>query len=348
MTSLRTTLCELFGIDVPIFNVGFGQSATPELAAAVSNAGGCGVLGFSGGGMPPQEIRARIDRTRTLTDRPFGGNVIIAPLSSSTASEEDRAAVRARITAAIDARIPILVLFWGDPAPFIAAAHANGTKVVVQVGSPEEAAAAARSGVDAVIAQGVEAGGHVRATESIWTVLPRVVEAAGPVPVLAAGGIGDGRGIARALKLGAQGVSLGTRFVASSEAWVHERHKQRLVEAGVADTIFGTVFTVGWPDAPHRALRNKTVREWEAAGRPPIGARPGEGEVIGTRHEGWGDFPFYRYGVGMVTPTFEGDLDHAVMWAGESVSAVTDVRPAADIVRDLAREAEAALAMSYG
>ena len=344
MTSLRTPLCELFGIDIPIFNVGFGQGAPPELAAAVSNAGGCGVLGFTGGGMPPDEIRARIARTRTLTEWPFGGNVIIAALSSSDATEADRAAIRTRLTAAIDARIPILVLFWGDPAPFIAAAHANGTRVVVQVGSPEEAAAAARSGVDAVIAQGVEAGGHVKATESIWKVLPRVVEAAAPVPVLAAGGIGDGRGIARALKMGAQGVSMGTQFVASSEAWAHEEYKHRLIDAAAADTIFGRVFTVGWPEAPHRALRNKTVSEWEAAGRPPIGARPGEGEVIGTRHESWGDFPWYRYGVGMVTPTFEGDLGHAVMWAGESVTAVHDVRPAADIVRELAREAEAALA----
>jgi nitronate monooxygenase len=344
MTTLRTPLCELFGIDIPIFNVGFGQSATPELAAAVSNAGGCGVLGFTGGGMPPEEIRARIDRTRTLTERPFGGNVIIAALSSSTATDADRAAIQTRVIAAIDARIPILVLFWGDPAPFVARAHAQGTKLVVQVGSPEEAAAAAHAGVDAIIAQGVEAGGHVRATESIWEVLPRVVKAAAPVPVLAAGGIGDGRAIARALKLGAQGVSLGTRFVASSEAWVHERHKQRIVEAAATDTFFGLVFTVGWPDAPHRALRNKTVEEWEAAGRPPIGQRPGEGGVIGTRHESWGDFPWYRYGVGILTPTFEGDVDYAVMFAGQSVSAVHDVKPAGDIVRDLARDAESALA----
>ncbi len=343
MISLHTPLCDLLGIDVPIFNVGFGQSATPDLASAVSNAGGCGVLGFTGGGMPPDEIRARIERTRTLTQRPFGGNIIIAALSLPV-GDPSRAAIEERISAAIDARIPILVLFWGDPAPFVAAAHARGTKVFVQVGSPEEAAAAAGAGVDAVIAQGVEAGGHVKATESIWQVLPRVVEAVAPVPVLAAGGIGDGRGIARALRLGAQGVSMGTRFVASSEAFVHERHKQRIVDADVNDTFFGLLFTVGWPDAPHRALRNKTVEEWEAAGRPPVGQRPGEDEVIGTRHESWGDFPWYRYSVGIVTPTFEGDVEYAVMYAGESVRAVRDVRPAADIVRDLAREAEVALA----
>jgi nitronate monooxygenase len=340
--ALRTPLCDLLGIEVPILNVGFGEAATPELAAAVSNAGGLGVLGFTGGGMPPEEIRRRIERTRARTGRPFGGNIIISSLEGT--DEAARAATHEKIRAALDARIPVLVLFWGDPAPFVDPAHAAGTKLVVQVGSADEAAAAARSGVDAIIAQGVEAGGHVRAVDSIWDVLPRAVEAARGVPVLAAGGITDGASIARALRLGAQGVSLGTRFVASTEAWVHERYKEKLVEATASDTVFGLIFTVGWPDAPHRALRNRTVREWEAAGRPPEGRRPGEGEVIGTRHTTWGDFPMRRYQVGMVTPTFEGDVELAVIWAGQSVSAVRSVRPAAEIVASLVADAEKALA----
>jgi NAD(P)H-dependent flavin oxidoreductase YrpB (nitropropane dioxygenase family) len=340
--ALRTPLCDLFGIDVPILNVGFGQSATPELAAAVSNAGGLGVLGFTGGGMPPEEIRRRIEHTRARTSRPFGGNIIISDLEGT--DEAARAATRGKIAAALDARIPVLVLFWGDPAPFVDPAHAAGTKLVVQVGSAEEAGAAARAGVDAIIAQGVEAGGHVRAVDSIWDVLPRAVEAARGVPVLAAGGITNGTSIARALRMGAQGVSLGTRFVASTEAWVHERHKEKLVEATASDTVFGLIFTVGWPDAPHRALRNRTVREWEAAGSPPEGSRPGEGELIGTRHESWGDFPMRRYQVGMVTPTFEGDVELAVIWAGQSVDAVRSVRPAAEIVASLVADAEKALA----
>ena len=260
------------------------------------------------------------------------------------ADEAARAATRGKIAAALDARIPVLVLFWGDPAPFVDPAHAAGTKLVVQVGSAEEAAAAARAGVDAIIAQGVEAGGHVRAVDSIWDVLPRAVEVARGVPVLAAGGITDGTSIARALRMGAQGVSLGTRFVASTEAWVHERYKERLVEATASDTVFGLIFTVGWPDAPHRALRNRTVLAWEAAGSPPEGSRPGEGEVIGTRHEPWGDFPMRRYEVGMVTPTFEGAVELAVMWAGQSVDGVRSVCPAAEIVASLVADAEKALA----
>lgn len=225
---LRTPLCDLLGIDVPILNVGFGWSATPELAAAVSNAGGLGVLGL---GVPPDESRKRISRTRELTRRPFGGNIIIAAFHSPHATEEQREARRASIATALAERVPVLVLFWGDPAPFVGPAHAAGTKVLLQAGSAEEVAHAARSGVDAVIIQGREAGGHVRATRSIWEVLPEAVRVAGSTPVLASGGIGDGASIAQAFRMGAQGVSLGTRFVASAEAWIHPHYKARLVRA---------------------------------------------------------------------------------------------------------------------
>jgi NAD(P)H-dependent flavin oxidoreductase YrpB (nitropropane dioxygenase family) len=339
---LRTPLCDLIGIDVPIFSVGFGDGAGSELAAAVSNAGACGVLGFSA--MPPEEIVRRIERTRELTDRPFGGNIIIAALEAEDVPEEFKTAVRERIAATIAAQIPLLVLFWGDASPFVEAAHANGVRVALQVGSVDEAKRAADAGVDAVIVQGVEAGGHVRATESIWSVLPRAAQEISPTPTIASGGIGHGAAIARALAAGAQGVSLGTRFVASEEAFAHAHYKRRLIASSAQDTIFSELFDVGWPNAPHRALRNKTVEEWEAAGRPPSGQRPGEGEVIGIRHLPWGDRPWHRYEVGMLTPEFEGDPDYAVMWAGESVDAVRDVKPAAEIVRDLMRETEEALA----
>ena len=163
-----------------------------------------------------------------------------------------------------------------------------------------------------------------------------------PLPVLASGGIGDGAGIARALRLGAQGVSMGTRFVASREAWIHEKYKQRVIESGAEDTFYGDLFDVGW-QAPARALRNKTYQEWEAAGRPTSGQRPNEGTPIGISHFSWGDVPFQRYAPGMMTPRFDGDPDFGPMWAGESVSVVNEVKPAGDIVRDLVRETEAAL-----
>jgi nitronate monooxygenase len=339
---LRTPLCDLLGIDVPILSVGFGYGAGPELAAAVSNAGGFGVMGFSA--IPPDHISQRIRRARELTPRPFGGNVIIATFDSPYATDEMRARRRDQVLAALDEHIPAIVLFWGDPAPWVAPARAAGTKVIHQVGSADEASRAAASGVDVVIVQGTEAGGHVKATESIWTVLPAAVRACGSVPVIASGGIGDGRAIARALSLGAEGVSLGTRFVASSEAWVHPHYQRRLVEASADDTVLTPdLYDVGWRDAPHRALKNSTYQQWVEAGRPASGSRPGEGESIGTRRLPWGDEPWQRYASGMLIPAFDGDAEAAPMWAGESVDAVTSVKPAGEIVRDLVRETEEAL-----
>jgi nitronate monooxygenase/enoyl-[acyl-carrier protein] reductase II len=155
-------------------------------------------------------------------------------------------------------------------------------KVFIQVGSVAEATAAAEAGVDAIIAQGMEAGGHVKSTTALSTIVPAVVEAVRPVPVIASGGIADGRGLVAALGLGAQAVSIGTRFLACEEAHVPREYKERVVRSTAEDTVYTSLFDVGWPDAPHRVLRNKAIAEWEAAGRPPTGKRPGEGTVIGT------------------------------------------------------------------
>lgn len=342
LTALRTPLARDLGIEYPIFSVGFGESATPELVAAVSEAGGCGVLG----GCPPDEIRKRIQQTRQLTDRPFGQNVIIANHDHSGLDEDGQRYDRERVEAALAERVPILVLFWGDPSYFVQQAHEAGTRVLIQTGSVDEAVRAANAGVDAVIAQGVEAGGHVRATESLWDVLPRVVKAVEPLPVIASGAIGDGAGIARALRQGAQGVSLGTRFVASDEAWIHPTYKQRVVDSTSEETVLlHDFFNVGWPDTAHRVLRNRIVREWEASGRPPPGRRPSEQTPIGVRRRPWGGVEAWpRYASGMIPPDFDGDPDDGPMWAGTSVDAIQDIKPAAAIVGDLAREAEAALA----
>ena len=336
---LRTPLCRLLGIDVPIFSVGFGLGAGVDLAAAVSDAGGCGVLGS--GEKRLDYALLEIRRLRERTARPFGVNQIIA----AQAHPKLRPLLEERILAYIDKHVPLLVLFWGDPAPYVGEAHRHGVKVFIQVGSVEEAVTAAEAGVDAVIAQGAEAGGHVKSTTSIWEIVPAVVEAVAPVPVLASGGIGDGEAIAKALRLGAQGVSLGTRFVASEEAWLHVAYKDRIAASSASDTVYGEVFDIGWPGAPHRTLRNKVVEEWETAGRPPSGDRPGEGSVIGMRHLPWGeDRPWLRYETGSFVADFDGDPEYAPMWAGESVAAVNEIKPAADIVRDLVRETESTLA----
>jgi nitronate monooxygenase len=339
VTALLTGFCHWLGIEYPICSAGMGLAAGPELAAAVSNAGGFGVLGTHE--LAPDMIRSRIAQTRALTDRPFGVNIIIV----NDGSSEDLTLLAEAVGAVIAERPAALVLFWGDPGPYVAAAHADGVRVFVQVGSVADAQAVAAAGVDVVIAQGVEAGGHVRGTTSIWQLLPAVVAAVDPVPVLASGGIGDGAGIARALRLGAQGVSMGTRFVASEEAYVHPAHKQRIVASTAADTVHSELYDAWWPDAPHRTLRNKSFQEWEAAGCPPPGERPGEGTVIGTRPLPSGQVqPWPRYAVGSIPPGFEGDLDSVPMFAGESCDVINDIQPAAAIVRQLARDAEAALA----
>jgi len=344
--ALRTPLCSLLGIDWPVLSVGFGAGAGAELAAAVSNAGGLGVIGATG--MPDEALRSECERCRARTDRPFGVNLILAddPRDSPGEREEAIAYFRSAIASAADGGATVVVLFWGDPAPYCDEAHGRKLRLLVQVGSVEEAEQAVRAGVDAVIAQGVEAGGHVRGTTSIWELLPATVAAVAPAPVVASGGIGDGGGVARALRAGAQGVSLGTRFVASEEADVHPDYKARIVSSTADDTVYTeNLYGVGWPDAPHRTLRNRTYAEWVAAGSASPGGRPGEGEPIGRRRYPWWPEPdaWLRYSPGMATTAFEGDLDYAPLWAGESCSVVNDIKPAGLIVRDLVREATAAL-----
>lgn len=327
---LRTALCRQLGIEYPIFSVGMGGGmAGPELAAAVSNAGACGVLGM--GGLPAPYIRQQIQHLRTLTDKPFGVNIILPLLQEG------------QIETCLDEKIPILVLFWGDPKPYVEEAHRRGTKVFIQVGSVEEAKTAAEAGVDAIIAQGVEAGGHVKSTISLSTIVPAVVEAVKPVPVIAAGGIANGRGVVAALSLGAQAVSMGTRFLCSEETQVLRAYKEQVVKSKAEDTVYTFLFDVGWPDAAHRVLRNKAIDEWEAAGRPATGQRPGEASVMGTMTLAGTTVEMPKYAVFPPMPGFTGDIGYTALYAGESCSLVHDIKPAAQIVRDVVREAEAVI-----
>jgi NAD(P)H-dependent flavin oxidoreductase YrpB (nitropropane dioxygenase family) len=326
---LQTPLCRDIGIEFPIFSVGMSWLAGPELAAAVSNAGGCGVVGMAG--MSGEQARSRIRRARALTNKPFGVNVILARLQEG------------QIDACLDEGVPLIVFFWGDPGPYVAVAHRQGTKVFVQVGSVAEAKAAAAAGVDGIIAQGCEAGGHVRSTTSLSTLLPAIVDAVRPLPVIASGGTANGNGLAAALSLGAQAVSLGTRFLCSEEAFAAPDYQNRIVRSTAEDTVYTSLFDIGW-DAPHRVLRNRAFTEWEAAGRPGSGGRPGEGRAIGTAQRGGAEVELMKYAANSYpTPGFKGDIENAVLYAGESCSLITDIRPAAQIVRDLVREAEAVI-----
>jgi nitronate monooxygenase len=171
--------------------------------------------------------------------------------------------------------------------------------------------------------------------------VPAVVDAVGPVPVFAAGGIADGRGLAAALALGASGAWIGTRFLASNEATVHPHYRERILQASEEDTVYlDELFDIGWPKAPHRVLRNSTVAAWEAAGRPATGQRPGEGDVVATSKSRG---PIVRYRSYTPGADAEGDIDALALWAGQGAALVHKIQPAAEIVREINSEAQAIL-----
>jgi nitronate monooxygenase len=314
---MRTALCDLLGIEYPIVQAPIGSAAVPRLAAAVSNAGALGMLALSWSDDPGSVVRA----ARELTEGSVGGNFIL---------EWDQ---RERIEAATAAGLRIVSTFWGDPAPYVERIHKAGGIAMHTVSTAEGARRAVAAGVDVVVAQGWEAGGHVHGEIATLPLVPSVVDAVSPVPVIAAGGIGDARGVAAVLALGAQAAWLGTRFLLAEEAPVHDRYRARLIAADETEALwFADLFDVGWPDAPHRALRNATTDAWEAAGRPPTGSRPGEGEEIAILPSGTA---IARYTAGIAVEGTQGDVDALSLWAGQSVGLAKRVEPAAEIVREL-------------
>jgi NAD(P)H-dependent flavin oxidoreductase YrpB (nitropropane dioxygenase family) len=323
---VRTALTELLGIQAPIVLAPMGGAVTPELAVAVSNAGGLGTVPLSWS--TPEGIKSAIAEMAALTDRPVGINLI---------REWDQ---RERLEAALEAGAPVISFFWGEADELVAEAHDGGAIVFVSVGSTEEAVRAAAGGADVVVAQGWEAGGHVRGTVATLALVPRVVDAV-DVPVVAAGGIADGRGVAAVLALGAAGAWVGTRFLAAHEASIHDDYRRRIFAAVETDTYYGDLFDGGWPDAPHRVLRNSTVDAWELAGRPAPGARPGEEDEVAVGSDG---SPIKRYA--SITPHSgtTGEIEALPNWAGQGVGLVTHAQPAAEIVQELVADAERILA----
>jgi len=317
-----TLLTQRLGIEIPIVQAPIGGASTPELVAAVSNAGGLGVLSITW--REPDEVVPLLNTTKSLTARPFGVNLVL---------EWDPTE---RLEMALAAGVPVISFFWGDPSPFIDRVHDAGALVTLTVGSAAEARRAVDQGVDIVIAQGWEAGGHVWGEVASLALIPAVVDAVPDTPVVAAGGIVDGRGLAAVLALGASGAWLGTRFVMSEESSSHDLYRQRLRTASETDTIHTELFDGGWPASPLRALRNSTVAMWEAAGSPPSGGRPGEGDVIVHNERGQ---PVERYSSDCPLKGADGEIEAMVLYAGQGVGIVRDVKPAGEIVREIAREA---------
>jgi NAD(P)H-dependent flavin oxidoreductase YrpB (nitropropane dioxygenase family) len=328
--TLRTRLCELLDIEAPVIGAPMGpEIMSLELAAAVSNAGGLGIISF--GGYPPPALRERIRKLRSLTSRPFGVNVLIdgpqLPVPEA-----------AFVDVCIEERVPVLSFFWGDPTPYVERAHQAGLKVCDQVGSVSAANRARSAGVDFIIAQGVEAGGHIAGTVSTMALVPRVADSVTPTPVVAAGGIADGRGLAAALMLGAEGIVLGTRLIAATECNAHELYKEKVIAASEEDTVRTTLFGNGWPNAPLRTLRTPFVERWLAEEKRGSEQRPDE-PIIGEVTLGGMRMPLPRFGGIPPARDATGDIESMDFLAGQSVGMVREIKPAAEIIRDIVEQA---------
>ncbi len=362
--NLRTPICELLGIEVPIVLAGMGGASHPELAAAVSNGGGLGVLGAAACG--PEELREWIARTRALTDKPFGVDTLL-PLSvrRETFKESDAAGMtpaeklpeyqdfarefmeregletppprkrdgglsggfskdlfEAQMEVVIEEAVPVYASGLGDPGPWMERMRANGTKVMSVVGAVRHARKVVASGVDVIVAQGHDAGGH-NSPVGTMALLPQVVDAAAGIPVLGAGGITDGRGVAAALMLGASGAWIGSAFLATHEANIAEFQKKAIVDA----TEEGTTITRSITGKPARYIKSKWTEAWVDAGIEPL------------------PMPYQTF---VSSPVLQaanaGDRgDVAPGFAGQGIGMIQSIRPAAEVLAEIVAGAEAAL-----
>ena len=314
---LRTRLTELLGIEHPVVLGGMGSGTSPALITAVSAAGGLGILGATR--QSPNELADEVAAIRSLTDQPFGLNLLLFQETEQ------------KLEAMLAARPAVMSFAWPWPdydlAGTFALAHDVGSKVMHMVDSVPEAERAARAGADIIVAQGGEGGGHVGVMGTL-PLVPMVVQAVAPIPVLAAGGVADGRGLAASLALGAEGVLLGTRFLATPEAPLPEGLKQAIVRSDGHDTIVSEIPDVAggqvWPGAYARSLRNRFIESW-------IGR---EGELRRRRAEV----------IAEVRAAYAaGDADNASLLIGQTAGLIDAIEPAAELVRRISADAETIL-----
>lgn len=327
MPNLRTPLCDRLGIEHPVISAPI--SASPGFVSAVSNAGGLGMI--QGTWLEVDDLRDAIAETRRLTDRPFGANFVL----SLTAEDG-----HAKLDAALEAGVPVISTSWADPTPVIRRIQDAGAFALHTVGSAEEAQRVVDLGIDAVVAQGVEAGGHVWGEIATMVLVPTVVDAVPDSHVIAAGGIADGRGLAAVLALGAEAAWVGTRFLLASECASHPAYREKLKAARATDTVLSKLFDGGWPDAPHRCLSNSTLEAWRAAGRPEPGRRPNEGEIIAYDPSGRG---ILRYSLEDPLIGMSGEVASMALYAGQSAGLTNEEKPAAKILHEMVADAAAIL-----
>jgi len=311
---LRTPLCDLVGIKYPIVQGGMAWVGTAELAAAISNAGGLGVIG--GGNAPTEEIAQEIRLARELTDKPFGLNI---PLAISEYADDI-------VTLCIEEGVKIMVIGAWRPGNHITRLKEAGITVIPVIASVALAKRLERQGADALIAEGMESGGHIGDIATM-PLVPQVVDAV-DVPVVAAGGIADGRGLVAALALGAQGIQMGTRFICTTECTAHENYKRAIIKARDRSTMT-TGHSLGHPV---RALKNPMVHEFEELERRGIT----EAELI-------------EFGTGKLRlAAIEGDMKNGSVMAGQIAGMVNDIVPVKELIERIVAEAEEIIARLQG
>ncbi len=297
---LKTRLCDLLRIEYPILQGGMAWVATAGLAAAVSNAGGLGLIGA--GHMPPDPLRAEIRKAKELTAKPYGVTVMLmSPF------------VREVMQVILEEKVPVITTGAGNPGEYIAALKENGTSVIPVVASVALARRLARTGVDAIIAEGMESGGHVGEVTTL-TLVPQVVDAV-DIPVIAAGGIGDARGVVAALALGAEGVQIGTRFVASTECTAHPDYKNAVLKAKDRSTVV-TGISGGHPV---RVLDNRLAKEFAELDRR--GAPQEEFDRLGTGR--------------LKAAAIDGDTENGSVMIGQVAGMITEIKPVAAIIAEI-------------
>jgi enoyl-[acyl-carrier protein] reductase II len=302
---LRTSICDLLGINYPVIQGGMAHLGTAELVSAVSNAGGLGIIGT--GYYEPDWVRDQIERTREKTERPFGINIQLR-------SPHIEQVVRI----ILEERIKIITTGAGNPARYMPDFKQAGIKVIPVIAGVSSAVKVQEVGADAVVAEGMESAGHIGETTTM-ALVPQVVDSV-RIPVIAAGGIADGRGLAAALALGAKGVQMGTVFACSQECIAHPEYKKKILEANDRSTVI-TGRTTG---LPLRSLKNSLTEQYTALEEG--GATPEELDLFGQG----------RMYLGLI----DGDVDEGSLLAGQISGMIKEVRPVKDIIEEIVAEAE--------
>ena len=309
-------------LSIPMLQAPIGSIASKHLAAAVSNAGAMGSLALTW--TKPNRAKELVQQLKERTSAPFFVNFALAfpPLA---------------FDAVLEVGVPAMTFSWGHAPDLMHRAQEQGIAVGIQIGNLQGAIRALNDGADFIICQGVEAGGHVQSTTELQPLLTQVIDLASGVPIIATGGIASGLDIFTALQSGASGVMLGTRFVATQESAAHQAYKDALVDASAQDTAYTLCFDGGWPQAAHRVLRNATFTNWEAAGCPPKGSRPGEDDVVASLPSG---AQILRYADDPPLKSMQGTLLDCCLYAGLGVTQITDVPSVHTLVNQLWEEAQ--------